>query len=143
MTTKQTAAAQASATTSPTVLTFGRLPANIDLFENTFTAFAQAAALVRAGYVFSPGTAPMIFPNGTATISLTLGTPDQAAFDDAMKSVQAGRDAEEAAFEARVQAAAKHIVDSAAKAARDAELKAKITEQKIALAALEAAAGVA
>ena len=127
----------------PTVLTLGRLPYNIDLIGNAITVFAQAAVLVRAGFVFAPGMCPMIYPNGTAAVWLTLGSPDQAAFADAMEAASAARAAEEAEFDSRVQAAARQIVEADARAKRDAEIQAKIAEQKRALAALEAAAGAA
>jgi hypothetical protein len=128
---------------APTVLTYGRLPFNIDLFGNSPTVFAQAAALIRFGYVFTPSAPPMIYPNGNASVFLVLGSPDRAAFNDAKEAAETARAAEEADFEARVQSAAKQIVDTAAKAARQAELDAQIAEQKRALAALEAAAAAA
>lgn len=135
--------APAPTTQAPTVLTMGRLPFNIDLFGNSMTVFAQAAALIRFGYIFTPSAPPMTYPNGNASVLLVLGSPDQAAFNDAKEAAETARAAEEADFEARVQSAAKHIVDTAAKAARQAELDAQIAEQKRALAALEAAAAAA
>lgn len=128
---------------TPTVLTMGRLPYNISLFDNALKVFAQSAVLIRAGYIYMPGTSPLMFPNGTASVMLSLGSPDQAAYDDAKAAADSERAAEEAEFEARVQAAAKQIVDAAAKAARDAEIQAQIAEQKRTLAALEAAASAA
>lgn len=133
----------AALATTPTLLTLGRLPYNVDLFGDALKVFAQAAVLVRAGFVFSPGMPPMVYPNGTASIWLVLGSPEQAALVDAMEVAEAARAAEEAEFNARVQAAAKQIVDAEAKAVRDAEMQAKIAEQRRALAALEAAAGAA
>lgn len=127
----------------PTVLTMGRLPYNISLFDDALRVFAQSAVLIRAGYVYMPGTSPLLFPNGTASVMLSLGTPEQAAYDDAKAAADSARAEEEAEFEARVQAAAKQIVDAAAKAAREAEILAQITEQRRTLAALEAAVGAA
>jgi hypothetical protein len=139
-----TAIAEPAAPASPpTILSMGRLPYSIDLFGNSLTVFAQAAVLIRAGFVFASGMPPMIYPNGTASAWLVLGSPEQAAFVDAMEAANAARAAEEAEFDSRVQAAARQIVDAEAKAKRDAEIQARIAEQKRALAALEAAAGAA
>lgn len=143
MTAKTTTDLPEAPVAAPTVLTMGRLPYNISLFDNALKVFAQSAVLIRAGYIYMPSTSPLLFPNGTASVMLSLGSPDQEAYDDAKAAADSERAAEEAEFEARVQAAAKQIVDAAAKAARDAEIQAKITEQRRALAVLEAAVGAA
>lgn len=131
---------EATAAVAPTVLTFGRLPYSMNLFGNAITVFAQAAVLVRKGYIFTPNMPPTFFPGGAVSVMLELGSPEEVAIASAKELVDDARAAEEKEFDARVQEAAKKIVADQAKAARDAELQAQIAEQKRALAALEAAA---
>lgn len=126
-------------TPAPTVLTFGRLPREINLFGEIPTVYAQAAVLIRQGFVFNMACPPIAFPaTGQVSMFLHLGSPDAVAVANAIQATDEALAAEEADFQARVQAAAKKIVEDAAKAARDAELQAKLAETRAQIAALEA-----
>ena len=126
---------------APTVLTMGQLPRNVTLYGIGHTVFAQAAVLMRHGFIFDPDRFPEIFPaTGHAFLHLTIGTPEPLAFEGAKEAADQALAKEHAEFEQRVQDAAKYLVADQARAAAKAVNDAKIAEAEAELQRLKTAA---
>ena len=116
-------------------------PHTIRFTEPTHVAFAIAAVHIRNGYRFSADIAPEVYPSqGQSSIVLELGHPDQHAVAAAEATTALAVERQQAEFERQVEAAARQMVEDAARKAKQEQLAAEIAESKKALRALEAAA---
>lgn len=114
-------------------------PYSITLTGHTVSTMAQAAVLIRQGYMPCPDMALEAFPAiGQITIVLVLGSPEQYAIDAAASTMAAGVARERAQYLRDVEAAAARQVEAAARTEKEAKRAALILEQRKQLAALEA-----
>lgn len=126
---------------APTVLSFGQLPRSLTLSGLGHSTFAQAAVLIRLGYVFDTAKQPEIFPaTGHAFLHLTLGAPEQHAIELAKEATEQALIEEARDFDQRVKEAAEQLIAEQAKAAAKAAAAAKIAAAEAALKELKAAA---
>lgn len=124
---------------APTVLVLGQLPRSLTLSGMASTVFAQSVVLARNGFVFDPALPPEVFPQtGLAFLHMTLGAPEQHAINGAAEAVEQALMQEEREFEKRVEAAAKQMIEDAARKAKEVEAAAFIAEKRAQIAALVA-----
>lgn len=132
--------AKTTKTDNPTIsLTAAAKPYTIQIIGPTITALAQAAVHIRNGYVFCPHSHVDIFgPTGQIGFTLVLGTPEQHAIEAAAATTDEAVKRERYEYEQKVQAAARQMIEDAARAEKQAKITAEIAEQQKALRQLEA-----
>ncbi|MQA39625.1 hypothetical protein [Rugamonas aquatica] len=114
-------------------MTASTKPYAVTINEHSSTAFAQAAALIRQGYVFTEAP-PVIYEiNGQASINLVLGAPTPYAIKAAEATIKLYTDLAEAADQRQVEAAARLTAEAVEKQQKKAALDAQIDEQTKAL----------
>jgi hypothetical protein len=114
-----------------------RRPFSIQIAEPAYQAFAQAAALIRLGYVFSPDFPVHITETGQALFTLHLGQPDQASVDKANGFIDLGNQLDDAQYQRDVEARAKLLLDDYKREQAAAAIAALKVQQAKEIAALE------
>lgn len=119
-------------------------PYSLTITGSMFKTMAQAAVLIRQGYMPCPDIPLEAFPaTGQITMVLVLGSPEQYAFDAAANTTAEGIAREREQYRRDVELAAARQVEAAARAENEAKRAALILEQRKQLAALEAEIAVA
>jgi hypothetical protein len=114
-------------------------PGFVTITEPIHVAMSAAAHLIRNGYVPCAEAPPEIFLNtGYAIITLQLGSPDQRAVDAANEALDLAEAVRQREYDKAVAADVQKALAQAKRDAEQAELAAKIAEQKLAIRRLEA-----
>ena len=114
-------------------------PRDITVVGNFLHAMQQVTVLARSGYMVHPEVPMTVFQvNGTVSIPMTIGTPDQHFVNAAAVLAQEAAERVYADYQKDVEAAAARQIEAAAQAAAQAKLVLLRAEQAAQLAALEA-----
>lgn len=111
MSTKSTEAVEAPATQTNV-----KRPDTISIFGSGGSVWNEFAVHVRNGFILTPGTVPVIFPDGNVSLMLCIGSPTPIAIKKAQETIDRELRAEEARFNERVKEEAKRLVEEQAKA---------------------------
>ena len=116
-------------------------PHTIVITERTMLAFATAAVHVRNGYIFSPDHAPEVYASqGQSSITLIIGNPNATAVEAATATTDHAVALQCAEFDRQVEQAAKLLVETAQRKAKQEVAAAEVAEAEKALRKLKAAA---
>ena len=114
-------------------------PTHITVTGNFVHALQEVAALCRSGYIPSPTVPMTVFQaNGTVSILMVIGTPDQEFFNRAAVLANEAAERVHADFRKEVAEEAKRQIAANAEAEQAAKLVLLRAEQAAQLAALEA-----
>lgn len=114
-------------------------PYAVNVFGPTTVALQKAAVLIRQGYTPCLDTPVEIFhAAGTISMTLVIGSPEQAFVEAAAVDTADAAAREQARYDHLVEQAAARQIEQAAQAEKAAKRAKLITEQRAALAALEA-----
>lgn len=114
-------------------------PRDITVTGNFLHAMQQVTVLARQGYMVHPDVPMTVFQvNGTVSVPMTIGTPDQHFVNAAAELAQEAAERVYADYQKDVELAAARQIEAAARAKLEAERAALIAEQKAAIAKLEA-----
>lgn len=114
-------------------------PTNITVTGNYIHALQEVAVLCRQGYMPSPDMPMTVFQaNGTVSILMVIGTPDQIFVDRAAVLAQEAAERVYADFRKEVAEEATRQIAANAEAEKAAKLVLLRAEQAAQLAALEA-----
>lgn len=132
----KTKAASNSGAASPQQAT--QKPYMVQVFGPTTLAMQEVAVHIRAGYTPCIHTPIEIFPAaGTISLTLVLGSPEQAFVEAAARTSADAVAIEQARYNRDVEQAAERMIEAKARAVAEAKRAAMIAEQKAALLALE------
>ena len=119
------------------------MPRTIELVGLAYSVLSQASVLIRAGFVFDPNHAPMMFSStGQMVVQLAPGNPDQAVIEAANEALDSALAREQFAkmdADKRAAAAAKQLAEDAAKAAVKSALATQIAAAEAELKSLQVA----
>jgi len=101
---------------APAAQTNVKRPDTISIFTNGSDAWNELMVHVRNGYVITPGTLPVVFPDGNASLLLCIGSPTPIAIKKAQETIDRELREEENRFNERVKEEAKRLVEEQAKA---------------------------
>jgi hypothetical protein len=114
-------------------------PGFVVITEPIHVCMSAAAHLIRNGYVPCAEAPPEIFlSTGYATITLQLGSPDARAVKAANEALEFAEAVRQREYDKAIAADVQKLLDQTKRDAEQAELAAKIAEQKLAIRRLEA-----
>jgi glycine/serine hydroxymethyltransferase len=132
------AAAMTMAVVEPPVAAEAK-PQAVHIFKAIPHALAEAAVHIRAGMIFNTDMPVEVFgATGQISFHLVRGNPEQHYVDVAKVTSAEALDLERVTYERDVQAAAKQLIEDAARAAKKAEMEAAVAVQAEALRKLQA-----
>ena len=102
--------------TAPVAQTNVKRPDTISIFTSGGNAWNELMVHVRNGFIITPGTVPVIFPDGNVSLLLCVGSPAPVAIQHAQETIERELREEEARFNERVREEAKRLVEEQAKA---------------------------
>lgn len=120
-------------------------PDTISIFSSGGDAWNELMVHVRNGFIITPGTLPVVFPDGTVSLLLCIGSPAPTAIKKAQETIERELREEEARFNERVKEEAKRLVEEQAKADLEKRVAAAEAAAEAAIAKIrsEAAAELA
>jgi hypothetical protein len=135
------AAAEAAPAIEMTPASVTLMPPTIRLFGPTLLVLEEAVVHSRLGFhIDLNAPVDQYVEAGTMSLFMKLGTPDAGIVKIAAATIDAATSAQRFQYAQDVKAAARRMIVEDARAAREAEVAAKIVEAKAQVAAIEAAA---